>query len=56
VKLARNLIGEVGMDSGRLDVIEGYNLSAAKYMSIAEEHASAVKSLGENPMKMVAVA
>ena len=51
MKYAQSLLGELGMDSGRLAVIEGFNLSADTYMKIAEEYAGRVKPLGENPMK-----
>ncbi|MBT4510654.1 MAG: hydrogenase iron-sulfur subunit [Chloroflexi bacterium] len=53
VKYARSLLDEAGIESDRLGVVEGQNLSATEFMTFAEEMAKMVKPLGPNPMKSV---
>ncbi|MFC1964955.1 hydrogenase iron-sulfur subunit [Chloroflexota bacterium] len=48
---ARTLLDEAGMSSNRLRMVRRENLSADDIMSLAEEEANAVRSLGQNPMK-----
>ena len=52
VRYVQSLLQEVGMDRDRLAFVEGINLSAEKYFSIAQEQASVVKPFGPNPVKM----
>jgi coenzyme F420-reducing hydrogenase delta subunit len=52
IKHARDLLEEAGMDAARLDIIRRHDLTSDQMMTIAEERASAVRRLGENPMKI----
>ena len=53
VKYAQSLLKEVEMETERLRVVEGQNLSAKDVMGLAEEMANIVKTVGPNPMKRV---
>jgi F420-non-reducing hydrogenase iron-sulfur subunit len=51
IAYARRLLEEVRMGADRLGMDRGGQLSAAQLMEIAERRASAVRTLGPNPMK-----
>ena len=51
VNYARSLLDEVGIGAVRIGVFSGYDLSADRFIALAEEQADAVKPLGQNPMK-----
>jgi coenzyme F420-reducing hydrogenase delta subunit len=52
VKYARTLLDEVGMSADRLALVRRQGLAAGDIMAIAEETASIISPLGQNPMKM----
>jgi len=51
VKYARTLLDEVGMSADRLALVRRQGLEAGDIMAIAEETASVISPLGQNPMK-----
>ncbi|MFA4837217.1 MAG: hydrogenase iron-sulfur subunit [Dehalococcoidia bacterium] len=53
VKYARHLLEEVGIEGNRLSAVQAHDFTAAKFTSIAEEHAGLIRTLGQNPVKSI---